>query len=236
MRAGAVTGESPSRDQAAPMSMSFRVLALASVLMGCSDEPIARVLVYFDAEAGATMDATTFRVTVLRVDPNPAQIEQIGYQVVEADPAVGQVAFPFGLTLEPLSDASTVYEVVGELFDATSATAFSTQRARGQYVEGEALELRLVFDADCADAICTENETCQNGACFEPCVVPTAIGLLGDRRSPAISCPESAECPDGQPLSCVPHGTGQGVHSCVDGVHVIRHCDTTCSGAPAACD
>jgi hypothetical protein len=216
--------------------MLLRVALLSLVLAGCSDAPIARVLVYFDAEPRATDGAETFRVTVFRVAPNPAQIEQLTYRIVDGTPGPEEVAFPYGLTLEPISDASTTYEVVGELFDPSAGTAFSTQRARGQYVEDESLELRLVFDMACANAICAENETCQNGICYEPCVVPTAIGLLGERRSPAVTCPESPPCPDGEPRTCVPHGPGQGVHYCEDGVHVIEHCATACSGTPAACE
>ena len=95
--------------------------------------------------------------------------------------------------------------------------------------------LRRIDDLCAAGAICADTETCQNGDCYERCVIPTPIGALGDRRSPPLTCPESPTCVDGEPATCVPHGAGFGVHTCeqtVPGeplVHVIRHCDGACA-------
>ena len=105
------------------------------------------------------------------------------------------------------------------------------------------IPLRFVFDDICAaGAICADSETCQEGRCYERCVIPTPIGALGDRRSPSLTCPESPTCVDGEPPTCVPHGTGFGVHTCeqtVPGeplVHVIRHCDGACDTSRGVAD
>lgn len=213
---------------------TFILVALAAIVAGpaCA-EPAARVIVTFESEAGIRAEANEFRLQVN--DRDGVLVEDALYMLVDGAPAAGETALPYELTLEPRDDdATSTYELVGTLFDPTGAE-LTTQRARGSYVKDEGLELRLVFDDACANAICDyARETCQNGACYEPCVVPTPLGALGDRRSPPVSCPETRDCPDGEAPSCVAHGPGEGVHTCESGVHVIRHCDAGCVADPTA--
>lgn len=206
-----------------------RELAILFVFgaLGCVDQPAARVLVALDAEDGIAAQSNELRLEVLDRDGEPVfdELLEIG----------AEATLPYELTLEPGDDdVSRTYELVATLYDATGGT-LTVQRARGGYVADEALELRLIFDDGCAGAVCDyATETCQNGACYEPCVIPTPIGALGERRSPPVSCPESPDCLDGTAPSCVPHGPGQGVHTCEDGVHVIRHCAGECVEDPDA--
>lgn len=214
---------------------AWRLMIVLCALLGagCVGQPAARVLVAFDSEAGIASRANEFRVVVQDRDGEVAA--DYLYTLVAGAPDVGETALPYELTLEPRDDdVSSTYELVGTLYDRTGAV-ITTQRARGIYVADEALELRLVFDDACADVTCDYGvETCQQGACYEPCVIPTPIGALGTRRSPAVSCPETPACPDGDPPQCVPHGGGQGVHTCEDGVHVITHCDAGCVATSGA--
>ena len=204
------------------------VVVGCAAAIGCIEQPAARVLVALDAEDAIAAEANEIRIEVRDRDGEPVADDL--YAIVEDRPAAGQTTLPYEITLEPRDDeVSATYEIIATLYDPTGGI-LSVQRARGGYVADEALELRLVFDDACAGAVCDYAiETCQLGACYEPCVIPTPIGALGDRRSPPVSCPESPECLEGTAPSCVPHGPGQGVHTCVDGVHVITHCAGGCA-------
>lgn len=207
------------------------IIALIAALTGCAEDAPTRVLVFLDAEDALAEQADTLEVEVF--DRDGALVGDIArFRIVEEPSAPDEAALPLGLTVLPRDgDASTTFTVEGRLVDPMGSLLVS-QRAIGEYVAGEVLELQLIFDAACTGVVCTEVETCQNGVCVEPCVLPTSLGALSDRRSPPVSCPDTRECPIDELPTCV---DGR-LHTCSpDGVHTNAPCPAGCGGDPAAC-
>ncbi len=170
-------------------------------LLACERDEVAatRVDVTIDADAAARSAAARIVVRVFGTEGN---------EVAMFDRAFTENDFPASIRLTPgMGAPPRTFRIEGELIDP-SGVAVSWIRARGGYIEGQATELRLRFDAACGDSECPPHEACELGACVGACFVPSELESLTFERS---NCPSEVFV-DGErgkdmPSTCIDPGT-----------------------------